>query len=340
MLLVVVLAVVGVSIALRDSDSDSAPQRAPQVTASSALYLDGDTLSRLDLDSGTARAIGRTPTSDVHASESSPWVVYVVSGDGEEGSEDFLAAPVLRAINIETGATSDIGPGFNPLWHPTETRLAYLKPIVRRQCSGEQCEGFIEIIVHDPETGDSTVLTEPGRFNLLAWSGERLLAADETDLAVTLSLRSKDDVERLDLEPSELWAASPDGRWLVRTGSDGATLVDLDGGSERNLPIGDGILADGTWSPDSKHIVAGVLNQARTKTSALLIDVPDGDVQEITGELPGILDVTWTSDGDQFAFLTFVNRSNRTELNLCSIANARCQVVGAPLQRAILLRLE
>ncbi len=342
MLLVVVLAVVGVSIVLRDSDSesDSAPQRAPRVIATSALYLDDDTLSRLDLDSGTARAIGRTPTSDIHASESSPWVVYVVSGDGEEGSEDFLAAPVLRAINIETGATTDIGPGFNPLWHPTETRFAYLKPIERRQCSGEQCEGFIEIIVHDPETGASTVLTEPGHFNLLAWSGERLLAADETDLAVTLSLRSKDDVERLDLEPSELWDASPDGRWLVRTDSDGTTLVDLDGGPERGLPIGDGILADGTWSPDSNHIVAGVLNQARTKTRALLIDVPGGDVQEITGELPGILDVTWTPGGEQFAFLTFVNRSNRTELNLCSIASARCQVVGPPLQRAILLRLE
>jgi hypothetical protein len=86
--------------------------------------------------------------------------------------------------------------------------------------------------------------------------------------------------------------------------------------------------------------VAGLLNEARTKTSALLIDIPDGDVQEITDELPGILDVTWTPDGSQFAFLTFGNRSNRTELNLCSVAEGRCQFVGPPLQRAILLRLE
>ena len=348
-LLAVVLTVVGATIVVRDSDSGSAPQPAPRatapqpaprVTATSALYLSDDTLSRLDLDSGTARAIGRTPTSDIHASQSSPWVVYVVSGAGEEGGEDLLAAPVLRAINIGTGATTNIGAGFNPLWHPTDTRLAYLRPIARRQCSGERCEGLMEIVVYDPETEASTVLTEPGRFNLLAWSGERVLAADETDLAVTLSLRSKEDVEGLNLEPSELWDASPDGRWLVRTASDGAVLVNLDGGPERPLPIGDGILADGAWSPDSKHIVAGVLNEARTKTSALLIDVPGGEVQEVTDELPGILDVTWSPDGSQFTFLTFVGRSNRTELNLCSVVDSRCEAVGPPLQRAILLRLE
>ena len=348
MLLVVVLTVVGAMIVLRDSDSGSNPQPAPRATSSqpaprvsatSALYLSDDSLSRLDLDSGTSRAIGRTPTSDIHASQSSPWVVYVVSGAEEEGGEDLLATPVLRAINIETGATTNIGAGFNPLWHPTETRLAYLRPIVRRQCSGERCEGLMEIVVFDPETEVSTVLTEPGRFNLLAWSGERVLAADETDLGVTLSLRSKEDVEGLNLEPSELWDASPDGRWLVRAASDGAVLVDLDGGYERALPMGDGILADGTWSPDSKQIVAGVLNEARTKTRAVLIDIPGGEVKEVTQELPGILDVTWTPDGSQFAFLTFVSRSNRTELNLCSV-DSRCEVVGPPLQRAILLRLE
>jgi hypothetical protein len=345
LLLVVVLAVVGVVVVRRASNSNSqssqaTSQPAARAAATSALYLSDGTLSRLDLDSGAARVIGRTPTDDVHASQSSPWVVYVVSGEGEDGGEDFLAAPVLRAINIETGATTNIGPGFNPLWHPTETRLAYLRPTVKRQCSGEHCDGLSEIVVYDPETEASSPLTEAGRFNLLAWSGQRVLAADETDLSVTLSLRSKEDVERLDLEPSELWDASPDGRWLVRTTSDNAVLVDLGGGPERTLPVGDGILAEGTWSPDSKHILAGLLNEARTKTSALLIDIPDGDVQEITDELPGILDVTWTPDGSQFAFLTFVNRSNRTALNLCSVAQGRCQLVGPPLQRAILMRLE
>ena len=335
-LLAVVLTAVGALIVLRDSASD--PPLRPAAT--SALYVSDDTLARLDLNSGTARPIGRTPTTDVYASESSPWIAYVVAGDGAQGGVDFLAEPVLRTINVATEASTEIGPGFNPLWHPTDTRFAYLRPIVRRHCSGESCRGLFEVVVYDAESRASITLTEPGRFNLLAWSGDRVLAADESDLAVTLSLGTKDDVQRLDLEPSHLWDASPDGRWLLRSASDGATLVDLDSGRERTLSIGQGVLADGAWSPDSKHIVAGMLNEARTKTRALFIDVPSGDVREVTDELPGILGVTWTPDARQFGFLTFVDRSNRTELNLCSSMNVRCEVVGPPLHRAILLRLE
>lgn len=339
-LLVVVLTAVGALIVIRDSASDPSLPSAQRAAATSALYLSDDTLARLDFNSGTARPIGRTPTTDVYASESSPWIAYVVAGDGAQGGEDFLAEPVLRAINVATEASTEIGPGFNPLWHPTDTRLAYLRPIARRQCSGERCEGLFEVVVYDAESRASTVLTDPGRFNLLAWSGDRVLTADESDLAVTLSLGSKDDVQRLDLEPSNLWDASPDGRWLLRSASDGATLVDLDNGRERPLSIGQGMLADGAWSPDSEHIVAGMLNEARTRTRALLIDIPSGEVREITDELPGVLGATWTPDARQFGFLTFVDQSDRTELNLCSSMNVRCEVVGPPLRRAILLRLE
>lgn len=339
-LLVVALAAVGAFTFLRDSDPNLPRRFVPATGATSALYVSGDKLARLDLDSGEARPIGRTPTDDVQASESSPWVSYVVSGDGARGGEDFLAEPVMRAINVETGATTEVGPGFNPLWHPTDPQLAYLRPIVERQCSGESCEGLFEVVVYDPGSEKSTVLTEPGRFNLLAWSGERVLVANEGDLSVTLSLGGKEDVERLDIEPSEFWGASPDGRWLLRSISNRATLIDLDSGAESAVEIGQGVLADGAWSPDSKHIVAGVLNEARTKTRALLIDVPEGKVEEITDELPGILDVTWSPDARQFGFLTFVGRSNRTELNVCSSEDAQCEVVGSPLRRAILLRLE
>jgi hypothetical protein len=338
--LVLIVAVAVSLFALRDPAPEPPPRTVPSTAATSALYVSDGRLGRLDLDSGTTVPIGRTPTTDVYASESSEWIAYAVAGDGAQGGEDFLAEPVLRAINVETGDRAEIGPGFNPLWHPTETRLAYLRPIVRRQCSGESCEGLLEVVVYDPESKDSTVLTDPGRFNLLAWSAERVLVADESDLSVTLSLGTDGDVERLDLEPSELWDASPDGRWLLRSALDGATLVDLDSGRERDLALDEGVLADGAWSPDSKHIVAGVLTEDRTRTRTVLIDVPAGDVHDVTDELAGILGVTWATNSRQFGFLTFVGRSNRTELNLCSLKNNRCEVVGPPLRRTILLRLE
>ena len=338
--LVVTLAGMAAWAVLRASDSTPSPRSVERHAATGALYLSGDTLARLDLDSGATRPIGRAPTNDVHASDASPWVAYVASGAGGQGEEDFLAEPVLRAINVDNGATTEIGPGFNPLWHPTDARLAYLRPIVERRCSGESCRGLFEVVVYDAESGASTELTEPGRFNLLAWSGERVLVANESDLSVTLSLGSKQDVDRLEIEPSELWDASPDGRWLLRSDPNGATLIDLESGEDSAVRIDQGVLADGAWSPDSKHIAAGVLNEARTKTRALLIDVPRGDVQEITDELPGILDVKWAPDARQFGFLAFVGRGNRTELNLCSSAEAECEIVGSPLRRAILLRLD
>ncbi len=339
-LLVVTLAGASAVALLRDSDSDPEQRFVPRQAATGALYLSGDTLSRLDLDSGATRPIGRAPTNDLHASDASPWVAYVVSGAGAQGEEDFLAEPVLRTINVDTGAESEIGPGFNPLWHPTDARLAYLRPIVERRCSGERCRGLFEVVVYDADSKISTELREPGRFNLLAWSGDRVLVSNESDLSVTLSLGSKADVERLDIEPSELWDASPDGRWLLRSDPSGATLIDLESGDESAVQIDEGVLADGAWSPDSKHIATGVLNEARTKTRALLIDVPQGNVREITDELPGILDVTWAPNARQFGFLAFVGRSNRTELNLCSSDEAECEIVGSPLRRAILLRLD
>lgn len=340
MLLVVTLAGVSAVVLLRDSDSDPDPRFVPRQLATGALYLSGDTLVRLDFESGDAGPIGRAPTNDVHASDASPWIAYVVSGAGAGGEEDFLAEPILRTINVDTGATTEVGPGFNPLWHPTDARFAYLRPIVERQCSGESCRGLFEVVVYDADSDESIVLTEPGRFNLLAWSGQRVLVANESDLSVTFSLGSKEDVERLDIEPSDLWDVSPDGRWLLRSDPNGATLIDLEDGGEDGLPIDQGVLADGAWSPDSKHIVAGVLNENRTKTRALLIDVPQGEVRAITDELPGILDVTWAPDARQFGFLTFVGRSNRTELNLCSTEDAECKFVGSPLRRAILLRFD
>jgi hypothetical protein len=338
--LVVTLAAATALAVLRVSDPEPSPRLVPRPAPTSALYLSGDTLSRLDLESGDTRPIGRAPTNDVHASDVSPWVAYVASGTGAPDEEDFLTEPVLRTINVDTGAANEIGPGFNPMWHPNDARLAYLRPIVERQCSGESCRGLFEVVVYEPDSEDSTVLTEPGRFNLLAWSGQRVLVANESDLSVTFSLGSKEDVERLDIEPSELWDASPNGRWLLRSDPNGATLIDLGNGEESAVKMDQSALADGAWSPDSKHIVAGGLNEARTKTRPLLIDVPQGRVREITGELPGMLDVTWSPDARRFGFLSFVGGGNRTELNLCSVDDTECEVVGSPLRRAILLRLD
>jgi hypothetical protein len=337
-----ILASVGVLIALRDSTSDSnsnSPRTSePTKPATSALYLSGDSLARLELGSGELRRIGRSPTRDVFASNSGSWLAYVVSGGAAEEEHDFLSEPILQAINLNSGVKVELGPGFSPLWHPSAAKLAYLRPVGSAQCSGEGCSGRFDVVVHDMKTSTSSVLAE-GRYNLLGWSGDRVLVADERDLSTTRSLGLGGDAEPLDVAPSELWDASPNGRWLLKSASDGVTLIDTRDGRQRSVEV-DGVLGDGAWSLDSRYVAVGVLNESRTRTHAVLIDVVDGDVAEITPSLPGILDLTWGPDSRQFAFLTFVGRSNLTELTLCSTDGRACEIVGEPQRRTILLRLE
>jgi Tol biopolymer transport system component len=335
-----ILATVVVLVALRASTSDLNSPRpsAPTRPATSALYLSGDSLARLELGSGELRRIGRSPTRDVFASNSGSWLAYVVSGGTAAEEHDFLLEPILQAINLDSGDKVELGPGFSPLWHPTAAKLAYLRPVGSAQCSGEGCSGLFDVVVHDMQTSMSSVLAE-GRYSLLGWSDDRVLVADQNDLSTTRSLGPRGDAEPLDVAPSELWDASPDGRWLLKSASEGVTLVDTRDGRQRSIEV-EGVLGDGAWSPDSRYVAVGVLNDARTRTHAVLIDVDDGEVTEITPALPGILDLTWGPDSRQFAFLTFVGRSNRTELSLCSTEGRTCEIVGEPQRRTILLRLE
>jgi hypothetical protein len=332
------LAIVGV-FALRDSTSNSSPKSPPTKPATSALYLRGDSLARLDLRTGDLQRIGRTPTRDVHASSTGTWLAYVVSADTAAEEHDFIAEPILQAIDLDSGKKVDLGPGRSPLWHPIDSKLAYLRPTSDVQCSGEGCSGLFEVVVYDTEAATSTVLAEAGHYNVLGWSGDRVLVADETDLSTTLSLRPNSEAVHLDVAPSELWDASPDGRRLLKTVSDEVTLMSIDDDRQRTIAAG-GVLGDGAWSPDSRHIAVGVLNETRTRTRVVLIDAVDGHIEEITPALPGILDLTWGRDAREFGFLTFVGRSNRTELTVCSIDDLECETVGQPQRRTILLRLE
>ncbi|MGH2828046.1 MAG: hypothetical protein ACRDKF_13875 [Actinomycetota bacterium] len=307
-----------------------------------ALYLSGKALASLDFDSGTTRRIGRMPTLDVHASPVTPWLSYVVPRTPQTEQEpDFVSDPVLRVINVDTSEDREIGDGFNPLWHPALPKLAYLRPIVERRCSGENCRGLFEIVTYDVITGERTVLTKPGRLNLLAWSGERVLFADAHDLSATYSVGSDGTLETFDLPPSELWDASPDGRYLVRSAPGEAALIDLETNDETGIHIGPGVLAEGAWAPDSRRFAAAVLNEGRTRARAVVVDAADGGVTPYTSNLPGVLNVRWSPDAREFGFLTFVGATNRVEINRCPVDRpSDCIIVGDALRRATLLRFE
>lgn len=316
------------------------PEEAAGGPATGALYLSGATLNRLDLSSGRVERIGRMPTLDVHASPSTPWLAYIVPRTPAiEQEADFIADPVLRIINTDTNKDREVGDGFNPLWHATAPKLAYLEPVADRRCSGETCEGRFKVATYDVESSERMVLTPAGRYNLLAWSGERVLFSDGGDLSVTFAVDLSGEVERIDIAPSELWDASPDGRYLVRSAPGSASLIDLASGDEAGIDVGRGVLSDGSWSPDSKRFAAALLNGPRTRARVVLVDVPEGTTTSFTDALPGVRDVRWAPDAAAFGFLTFAGATNRVEINRCSVGGG-CEVAGGELRRTTLLRLE
>ena len=351
-LLVVVLAAAGAFAVLGGgSASDDEPRDTNGSTsdvesrgpATGALYLSGKTLNHVDLDSGGSERIGRMPTTDVFASPVTSWLAYVVPRTPQKEQEpDFIPDPVLRVINVDTSKDREIGDGFNPLWHPTEPKLAYLQPVIERECSGESCTGQFEIATYDVASGARAVLTEPGSLNLLAWSGERVLFANEADLSVTFSVDMEGNVETLDLAPNELWDASPDGRYLVRSAPGEAALIDLETNDETKIDIGNGVLSEGAWAPNSRLIAAAVLNGNRTRARAVLVGLTDGGITTYTQNLPGVLNVRWSPDSREFGFLTFVGATNQVELNRCSVDQAAsdCTTVGETLRRTTLLRFD
>jgi hypothetical protein len=311
--------------------------------ATGALYLSGKTLNRVDFTSGESERIGRMPTVDVFASPITPWLAYVVPRTPQiEQEPDFIPDPMLRVINVDTSKDREIGDGFNPLWHPIAPKLAYLQPITERQCSGESCTGLFEIATYDVTSGERAVLTEPGRFNLLAWAGERVLFADEDDLSVTFGVDESGALETFDLAPNELWDASPDGRYLVRSAPGDAALIDLETNDETDINIGGGVLSEGAWAPTSRLIAAAVLNGDRTRARAVLIDASDGGITIYTANLPAVLNLRWSPDSREFGFLTFVGATNQVELNRCPVDHAAsdCTTVGETLRRTTLLRLD
>ena len=340
----VALSVLGGSSA-SDDERPEVRQSKPGFTggpATGALYLSGRALTSVDFDTGTTQRIGRMPTLDVHASPVTPWLAYVVPRTPQTEQEpDFISDPVLRAVNVNTRKDREIGDGFNPLWHPATPKLAYLQPIVERRCSGESCRGFFQVVTYDVTTGERAVLTEPGRLNLLAWSGERVLFADAQDLSATYSVGTDGALETLDLPPSELWDASPDGRYLVRSAPGEAALVDLETNDETGIDIGRGVLAEGNWAPDSRRFAAAVLNEGRTRARAVVVDAADGGITSYTSNLPGVLNVRWSPDAREFGFLTFIGATNRVEINRCPVDRATdCVTVGEALRHTTLLRFD
>jgi hypothetical protein len=276
---------------------------APGGSSPKLLYMKGSVLHRMDVRTGDDDIVVDLPRADVHSAPASSLIAYVTSSGG--GDEDFDAAPKLTVLDPETGRKLDLGSGVAPLWSPDGNRLAYLKPVEPRACAGETCAGAVEVAVYEVASDARSTLLSEGRWSLITWSGGGVVVADQDRPGSGIVARPGSQAP-LGLPPSIIWAASPDGRWLVTAGRAGAAFVELGhpSGDPVTVPLAGRRLAEGAWTPNSDRIAAVVLRVIggipRTRLATLSPrDPAPAPVPSSRGAIGRPL---WSSDGSSIAF--------------------------------------
>ncbi len=242
------------------------------------LYRHGSTLYVRGTQ-GAGRALRRLPGPDVFAPPIGTWLAYLVPGSPPGPDSDFVAAPRLRLWDTASGAELAAGPGADPLWDHSGTRLAYLRPVGQRVCEGESCYGDVAVASLTVPSGRRTTLLPRGNWVPLAWVGDHLLVADRGDPRHVVSVAPGGDARRIALRPSQVWDGSPDGRWLITAGRHGAAAVPMAGGvpsgSPTDIPLRPGtVLADGAFANASTRVAAIALDIVRPKRSRVVVFDP------------------------------------------------------------------
>jgi hypothetical protein len=306
------------------------------------LYLDRTTVYLTD--GGGARGIARLPSANVFASQGSPWIAYLVPGAPSGGDEDFVPRPRLRLWDPRSGGNYPAGPAVDALWNADGTRLAFLRPSAGYRCDAETCTGGLSLRVLKAPSADSTPLLPRGPWTLLAWSGDRALVADRRDPAHTLSVGPGGDTLRLEVPPSQMWDASPDGRRLVIARPGQVRVVPLTEGKPdgdgAELDLGRGyVLADGAFSHDGSRVAAVALDPRSPRRSHLVVfSALRPEPRVLPGSSGAAADVLWSED-DSRVVAAAQTRPGRLEALACPAdGGARCRPLFGWKRGVTLLR--
>jgi len=309
------------------------------------LFLRGRVIRSFDLDEGVQEPVATLPGGDAVLSVDGTAAAVVTAAVPTGNDEDFVEYPELQTIDLASGVRATLGPGFSPLWSASGN-LAYIEPVERRACDGEACSGRVRIVVAGAE-GNPQRMTTPGRWGLLGWAGDRLLAADQSDLRRTASVGPDGSAATLAIPPSEIWGASPDGGWLIRAGRRSSTILALD---ESGAPTGRAIdvdldgaaLGPGTWAPDSSTVAAVAIKGApggipvSTMLTLSTTGPPPGAVPESRRAVGNVI---WSPDSSRFAYVQATGPGGgRLTARLCDLDGA-CRSVFHWTQGVTLLAL-
>ena len=303
-----------------------------------ADFADAQDIHRLDLASDSDEIVGELPMSgDTEAAPGSTWLsIQTVAEDGG------VFRPALSLYDTAMEEEVDLGVGFDSIWSPDGSRLAFLAPEDPSTCGEEKCQGPRTVMVLDVADGDPEALTESGEYSLLGWAGEYVVVLNESSTVVQ-TVAPDGATADLPILPIEFKGASPDGRWIIQSGDSGTRFLEMvDGRAEDEGPeitIPDGMTLDpAVWAHDSSLVAAALSNDVEVEI--VTFSPADPEPQEITaGGVPSIVGFFWSPDNDAFV----IQRFTGTELEAvhCPLDDPdACEVLLSWTRGIALLRLE
>lgn len=264
-----------------------APEASPSISAAPAerlLYLQRRTLYAFELGTGKRRRVALLPSGDAALSPAGTELA-VVEETAPGGHPEGFAAPVVSVVGVGgPGPARDLGPGRTPVWSPDGTAIAAVAP-----ADGD------EVVVAYRRDGAARRMLGPDRWALLGWSGPFVAAIGE---GAGVVVGNGDEVEAIDLAPSEVWGISPIEPVIAV--SRPATTSLYRAGDETRLEL-DGVLGDGAWSPDGTTIAAVILGDGRPYVA--LIDVAARAVEPVADSARAQGNVVWSEDSQSFAYV-------------------------------------
>lgn len=298
--------------------------------------------------------LGQRPGDVLVPSKGSMWVAYV---DPAKDEESF---PTLKLFSPGEKGRIEIGPGFSPVWDSTGDRLAYLKPTEESTCEASFCYSAVEAVVRD-SGGDELMVTEPGSWNLLGWSGENLIMSDGREVWAV----SQENERGWSVPFSRFISVSPDGRWLLSTTKKGPAMAPIEGrelGDKKHLALDDLALASATWSHDSSRL-ALVVNEGslpvsdddRTKPGKQSASLPTGGkvmilepddpaasltlVEQSFSAMPPLL---WSLDDQKVVFQRLVDpKVGSLQIQYCPVSSkGSCRIVTTHSGTLNMLRMQ
>ena len=283
------------------------------------IYLNRQTVIAREVDGGSERTLAQLSSPDAVASPDGALVAYVTTSD-PAAEEDFVAAPELRVLDVDSGSEHSIGPGFAPVFSPDGNRIAFLVPEQMRICEGEACASR-SVVAVAASSGDEPIerLTEPGMFALLGWLDESVVVFDQSSPPRALIAHESGAASTIPYPPHEIWGPSPDGRWLLAIRGGDAVFESVEGRERTHVPLGRAALGEGAWAPDSSGVAAVAIGRGGPAASELVLVRPaTRSITSVTGSRGAAGQVHWAPDARSLVYARSTgSRGRRLEAVFC-----------------------